>query len=93
MTTTTHKGARNQTRAGVLAFVTLFVHEHGYSPSNMQICAELGLASTATAHYHVLNLEREGLITRGDPGSSRSIRPVAPTGCCPTCGTPRAVTA
>ena len=46
----------------ILQFITQFVRERGYAPSVREICAGVGLASTATVHYHLNALKQEGLI-------------------------------
>lgn len=46
----------------ILKFITSFTADHGYSPSVREICAGVGLASTATVHYHLSALKEQGLI-------------------------------
>ena len=43
-------------------YLTSFIAEHGYSPSIREIGAAVGLKSTATVHYHLTAMQREGLI-------------------------------
>ena len=49
-------------REQILNFLTRFVNEHGYAPTVREICAAVGLQSTATVHYHLNALRDEGLI-------------------------------
>lgn len=56
----------------ILAFVVGYVKEHGYAPSYREVGANFGIASTATVHEHIKNLERKGYLT-SDPDSARSI--------------------
>ena len=48
-------------RERILEYITQFTRENGYSPSVREICEGVGLASTATVHYH-LNALRQGSI-------------------------------
>ena len=43
-------------------YLTSFIAEHGYSPSIREIGEAVGLKSTATVHYHLTAMQREGLI-------------------------------
>ena len=49
-------------REKILQFVTGFIYENHYAPSVREICAAVGLQSTATVHYHLNALREEGLI-------------------------------
>ena len=49
-------------REAILRFITDFMRTQGYPPSVREICAGVGLASTATVHYHLNALKEEGLI-------------------------------
>ena len=49
-------------RETILRFITDFMRNQGYPPSVREICAGVGLASTATVHYHLNALKEEGLI-------------------------------
>ena len=46
----------------ILQFITKFTAENNYPPSVREICAGVGLASTATVHYHLNALREQGLI-------------------------------
>jgi len=48
----------------VADYIARFVEEHGYSPSYQEIAAGLELASLATVHKHMTNLETKGFIKR-----------------------------
>ena len=50
-------------REAILRFITEFMRKQGYAPSVREICAGVGLASTATVHYHLNALKEEGLIS------------------------------
>lgn len=56
----------------VLEFIDEYAREHGYPPSVRDICAGLGLSSSATVHNHLRTLERKGYLTR-DPSRPRAI--------------------
>lgn len=61
-----------QTRLRVLLFIRDYITEHGYPPSVQDICDGVGLASKSSAHTHLLNLERDGLIRR-DANKNRAM--------------------
>src|SRR3954467_2041247 len=63
----------------VYNFIADCVQTNQYSPSFEEIGAGLGLSSLATAHKHVTNLEKKGLLTR-DYNRSRSIDLLPPKG-------------
>ena len=56
----------------ILDYMISFTEEHAYPPSVREICAAVGLKSTATVHTHLRNLENRGLITR-DPAKQRAV--------------------
>ena len=56
----------------ILDYMIAFTEEHSYPPSVREICAAVGLKSTATVHTHLRNLEKRGLITR-DPSKQRAV--------------------
>ena len=47
-----------------LQFITNFVNQFGYPPTVREICKELNVSSSATAHYYLDKLEQQGLIKR-----------------------------
>ena len=49
-------------REKILQYVTQFIQENHYAPSVREICAAVGLQSTATVHYHLNALRESGLI-------------------------------
>ena len=55
-------GRTSNKREEILRFLTQFVAENGYAPSVREICAAVGLQSTATVHYHLGALREAGLI-------------------------------
>ena len=56
----------------ILDYMISFTEEHAYPPSVREICAAVGLKSTATVHTHLRNLEKRGMITR-DPSKQRAV--------------------
>ncbi len=59
-------------QAEILTFLRQFAKENGYSPSVREICAAVGLKSTASVHYHLNELKRLGLIDM-DENKNRAI--------------------
>mgnify|MGYP000120166916 CR=1 FL=1 len=55
-------GRTSSKRDEILHFLTKFTAENGYAPSVREICAAVGLQSTATVHYHLNALRDAGLI-------------------------------
>ncbi|MEA4913269.1 MAG: transcriptional repressor LexA [Christensenella sp.] len=56
----------------ILDYMIAFTEEHAYPPSVREICAAVGLKSTATVHTHLRNLEKRGMITR-DSSKQRAV--------------------
>lgn len=56
----------------VAEYLRNYQSENGYPPSVREICRELGIKSTATAHYYLDKLEERGVITR-DANKNRAI--------------------
>lgn len=56
----------------ILEFIAETADDRGYPPSVREICDELGLASSSTAHSHLQALQRKGYI-RIDPTKPRAI--------------------
>lgn len=64
---------RTSTKQGeILTFLRQFAAENGYAPSVREICAAVGLKSTASVHYHLGELKRQGLIEM-DENKNRAI--------------------
>ena len=64
---------RTSTKQGeILAFLRQYSRRNGYAPSVREICAAVGLKSTASVHYHLSELKRQGLIEM-DENKNRSI--------------------
>lgn len=59
-------------QAEILEFLRRFCAENGYAPSVREICAAVGLRSTASVHYHLNELKRNGLIDM-DENKNRTI--------------------
>ena len=72
----------------ILTFLRQFSAEHGYAPSVREICAAVGLRSTASVHYHLAELKRSGQIDM-DENKNRTISVSEPahTGGIPILGT------
>ena len=74
-------------RAEILQFLTEFTKHNGYSPTVREICAAVGLSSTASVYRHLEALRDEGLICM-DEQKKRSITvPGARPGRVPVVGT------
>lgn len=56
----------------ILEFINSFLEENGFPPSVREICAAVGLKSTATVSYHISELKRQGRIV-GDSSRKRAI--------------------
>ena len=48
----------------ILDFLNEFIRQHGYAPSLEEIGRRFGLASLATVHKHLTNLQEKGFIKR-----------------------------
>ncbi len=57
----------------ILECIARTVADRGYPPSVREIAETVGLASTSAVHHHLIALEREGLLERGQH-SSRAVR-------------------
>ncbi len=60
-------------RQRILDCIARTVAERGYPPSVREIADAVGLASTSAVHHHLIALERDGLIERGNH-ASRALR-------------------
>lgn len=56
-------------------YLRTFVAENGFAPSLEEIAEHFGLASVATVHEHLTNLEAKGALRR-DPNRSRALEVV-----------------
>lgn len=56
----------------ILEFLNAFIEENGYPPTVREICAAVGLKSTATVSYHLTELKKLGKI-QGDSNKRRAI--------------------
>lgn len=56
----------------ILDFLNEFIEDNGYPPSVREICAAVGLKSTATVSYHLSELKKQGRI-QGDSNKRRAI--------------------
>ena len=71
----------------VLNFIREFSAENGYAPSIREICAGVGLRSTASVNYHLKNLQQKGMLTQGEKGRKRDIAAPQRPGQIPLIGT------
>ena len=72
----------------ILEFLRRFSAEHGYAPSIREICAAVGLRSTASVHYHLAELKRTGQIEMGEnKNRTISVSENGPAGRIPILGT------
>ena len=71
----------------VLNFIREFSAENGYAPSIREICAGVGLRSTASVNYHLKNLQQKGMLTQGEKGRKRAIAAPQRSGQIPLIGT------
>lgn len=56
----------------ILEYVVGYIKDRGYAPSYREVGEHLGLASTATVHEHIKNLERKGYL-KSENGEARGI--------------------
>ena len=56
----------------ILEFLNQHIEEKGYPPTVREICAAVGLKSTATVSYHLTELKKQGRI-QGDSSKRRAI--------------------
>lgn len=77
----------NHREEQVLNFIREFSAENGYAPSIREICAGVGLRSTASVNYHLKNLQQKGLLTQGEKGRKRAIAAPQRPGQIPLIGT------
>jgi len=59
-------------RTLIMEFLREFTAQNGYAPSIREIMEAVGLSSTATVHYHLSELNRNGSISIGS-GKNRAI--------------------
>ena len=57
----------------IMDFIHEYIKENGFPPTVREICAAVGLTSTATVHAHLKKLEREGYIIH-ESSKNRSMR-------------------
>ena len=62
------------TQKMIIEFLGNYAAEYGYSPTIREICAGVGLKSTASVHAALNRLEEMGIIENGKPGAARSVR-------------------
>lgn len=65
-------GRTSTKRQEILTFIKHFTADNGYPPSVREIMQGVGLKSTASVHYHLTELQRDGAISM-DSAKNRSI--------------------
>lgn len=65
-------GRTSDKQEKILEFLNTYMEDNGYAPSVREICAAVGLKSTATVSYHLNELKRQGRI-EGDSTKRRAI--------------------
>lgn len=65
-------GRTSDKQEKILRFLNEYMAQNGYAPSVREICAAVGLKSTATVSYHLSELKRQGLI-EADSSKRRAI--------------------
>jgi len=65
-------GRTSDKQEKILQFLNEYLDRNGYAPSVREICAAVGLRSTATVSYHLNALKEQGLIA-GDSTKRRAI--------------------
>ena len=62
-------------REAILTAIITYIEEHGYPPTNREICDMVGLKSTSTVYSHLLKMKDLGMIETDDTfGAPRAIR-------------------
>lgn len=61
-----------ETDKKIFSFIKEYIVLNGYSPAIQDIKEEIGL-SKSVIHNHLINLQKNGFISR-EPGKSRTIR-------------------
>jgi len=59
-------------RQRICEFIAKFTLQHGYAPTVRQIGDGAGISSTSVVQYHLVRLQRSGILKR-DEGVSRSV--------------------
>jgi len=57
----------------VMDSLKAFIEEHGYAPTERELCKKAGISSRAALHRHLVRMKFEGLIDY-IPQKSRTIR-------------------
>ena len=57
----------------VLDGIRRFIDDHGYAPTERELCLESGISSRGSVHRHLVRMKFEGLIDY-IPQKSRTIR-------------------
>lgn len=65
------------TQRKVLRTITAYVQQMGFPPSVREIAEAVGLASNASVHYQLRQLERKGFLSRVE-GKARAMSVTAP---------------
>ena len=64
-----------EVRETILKAIITYIEEHGYPPTNREICDMVGLKSTSSVYSHLLKMKDLGMIETDDMlGARRAIR-------------------
>ena len=68
-----HKDTTIKEQNKVMESLRAFIDEHGYAPTERELCSEAGISSRGTLHRHLVRMKYDGLIDF-IPQKSRTIR-------------------
>jgi repressor LexA len=71
---TRHDAAR---RTRILEYIASILRSKGYPPSIREITEAVELSSTSAVHHHLVALERDGYLTRGEGSREMRLTPLA----------------
>jgi repressor LexA len=73
MTTTNARVPLTDRQREILAWLSRYIDDHGYSPTVRELCLAFGFGSTQGAKCHLDPLRRKGWVTWND-GQARTLR-------------------
>ncbi len=68
------------TRELILKLIRDTINTRGYPPTIRELMDMAGLNSPSSVQHHLVNLERDGLISRGGRGLSRTLQLIEQNG-------------
>ena len=68
-----HKESTINEQNKVMESLRAFIDEHGFAPTERELCQKAGISSNAALHRHLVRMKYEGLIDY-IPQKSRTIR-------------------